>query len=325
MGNGFWGMELSWFGIHWDRHLKHHRIEGKMWWSWLPAQSSDSSVRNRDEEYRDYGDRYRRQLHCQPRMCSLNSQSCCGYSKQHCRAQQRRWRHEEQDRRRIQACTSCCNRRKDVREEEIRSLSQFLLQRSGRWGSLEDWNSYPKAHELVIDVRRRQPLPFSYQNATDLVQSTLQNLLSHRVMTTSIIVGRVLLAADQQFRVEELTVFTSADLVDWGRVEIDEDGSRNIFAVASLCEDGIKFPRFVDSFCIGIRPTICFQAMLEEVSVYPRQFPLPHSIWKRTHNSQAEFPSCVPAWPICKCRICNIAILASLFVQWPRPYALNTV
>ena len=86
-------------------------------------------------------------------------------------------------------------------------------------------------------------------------------------MTSSIVVGCVLLAADQQLGVEQLAVITSADLVNGGGVKVDEDGSRDIFATASLREDSIELARVVESLRVGIRPTVFLQAVFEEVPV----------------------------------------------------------
>jgi hypothetical protein len=86
-------------------------------------------------------------------------------------------------------------------------------------------------------------------------------------VTSSIVVGCVLLAADQQLGVEQLAVITSADLVNGGGVKVDEDGSRDIFATASLREDGIELARVVESLRVGIRPTVLLQAVFEEVPV----------------------------------------------------------
>ena len=85
-------------------------------------------------------------------------------------------------------------------------------------------------------------------------------------MTSSIVIGRVLLSADQQLRVEQLAVVTSADLVDGGWVKVDEDGSRDIFAAASLRENRVELPGFMEGLRIWVRATILLQAMFEEVS-----------------------------------------------------------
>jgi hypothetical protein len=85
-------------------------------------------------------------------------------------------------------------------------------------------------------------------------------------MASSIVVGRILLAANQQLRVEQLAIVTSADLVDGRWVEVDEDGSRDVFPTASLGEDGIELARVVQCLRVRIRATILLQAMFKEVS-----------------------------------------------------------
>jgi hypothetical protein len=109
----------------------------------------------------------------------------------------------------------------------------------------------------------------THQNSSDLVQSTVQDLLANSVVTTSIVVGSILLTTDQKLRVEELSVVTSANLIDWGRVQVDEDGTRNVFAAASLCEDGIELARVVERLCGGIWTTILLETVLKEVPRCP--------------------------------------------------------
>ena len=48
---------------------------------------------------------------------------------------------------------------------------------------------------------------------TDPIQDEINNLLSNGVVTTSIVVGSILLASDKLLRVEQLAVGTSANLV----------------------------------------------------------------------------------------------------------------
>ena len=50
----------------------------------------------------------------------------------------------------------------------------------------------------------------------DPVEDQVDNLLSDGVVTTSIVVGSILLASDELLRVEELAVGTSADLICGG-------------------------------------------------------------------------------------------------------------
>ena len=65
---------------------------------------------------------------------------------------------------------------------------------------------------------------------------------------------------------EQLSVITSADLIDWGRVKINEDGSGNIFSVACLSEDGIKLAGVVECLGVRIRATILLKTMLKQIT-----------------------------------------------------------
>ena len=84
-------------------------------------------------------------------------------------------------------------------------------------------------------------------------------------MTTSIVVGCILLAADQQLGVEQLSVVTGADLIDRAGVQVDEDGSGDVFAGTGLREDGIELAAVVKSFGIRVGTAILLEAVLEEV------------------------------------------------------------
>jgi hypothetical protein len=64
-------------------------------------------------------------------------------------------------------------------------------------------------------------------------------------VSTSIVVGSILLTADQQLRMEKLAVIARANFVYWRGVEIDEDGARDVFAASSLGEDSIELTRVV--------------------------------------------------------------------------------
>jgi hypothetical protein len=111
-------------------------------------------------------------------------------------------------------------------------------------------------------------IDLAYQNTTDLVQSTIQDLLSNCVVTTSIVVGRILLTADQQLGMEQLAVITRANLVDGRRVEVDEDGARDVFAAARLSEHGIELAGVVESLRVRVGTTILLEAVLEQVPAF---------------------------------------------------------
>src|SRR3954452_25452260 len=77
-------------------------------------------------------------------------------------------------------------------------------------------------------------------NAANAVDDAVGHLLADGVVATGIVVGGILLAADQQLGVEQLAVGTSADLVDRGRVEVDEKGAGDVYAIARLGEEGLE-------------------------------------------------------------------------------------
>lgn len=85
-------------------------------------------------------------------------------------------------------------------------------------------------------------------------------------MTTGIVVGSILLAADEQLGVEQLAIGAGADLVDRGGVKVNEDGSRNMFAVARLSEKGLERTTLADVLDIRVGATISSEAMLKEVT-----------------------------------------------------------
>jgi hypothetical protein len=68
-------------------------------------------------------------------------------------------------------------------------------------------------------------------NAANLVQNLVNELLSDSVVTTSIVVGGILLSSNHQLRVEQTAVGTGADFVNDVWLEIAVDGTRNIFAL----------------------------------------------------------------------------------------------
>jgi hypothetical protein len=73
---------------------------------------------------------------------------------------------------------------------------------------------------------------------SDSVKDEIDNLFSDGVVTTSVIwrklikrahtVGGILLSGDELFRVEQLTVGTSSDLINHGGFKIDKDGTRDV-------------------------------------------------------------------------------------------------
>jgi len=68
--------------------------------------------------------------------------------------------------------------------------------------------------------------------------------------------------------VKELSVITSADLIDWGRVQINEDGTWNVFAAACFGEDSIELAGVVECLCGWIWTTILLETVLKEVPAF---------------------------------------------------------
>jgi hypothetical protein len=69
-------------------------------------------------------------------------------------------------------------------------------------------------------------------NTTNLVENLVNQLLSDSVVTTSVVVGSILLAGDHLLRVEKTAVGTSANLINHVWLEIAVDSTWDIFAIA---------------------------------------------------------------------------------------------
>ncbi len=85
-------------------------------------------------------------------------------------------------------------------------------------------------------------------------------------MTTGVVVGGILLAANQHLWVEQRAVGTSADLIDRRRVEIDEERARDVLSIAGLGEEGFERTGITNILQVGIRTTIGTEAVLQEVA-----------------------------------------------------------
>merc|ERR1719429_919335 len=74
----------------------------------------------------------------------------------------------------------------------------------------------------------------------DAVEHEVDDLLANGVVTACVVVGGVLLASYQLFRVEQLAVGSGADLIDDGGLQIDEHGAGDVLAGAGLGEKGVE-------------------------------------------------------------------------------------
>ena len=75
---------------------------------------------------------------------------------------------------------------------------------------------------------------------TDSVEAEINNFLTNGVVTTSEVVGSILLTRDELLWVEELSVGTGTDLIDNGGLEIEEDAAGDVLAGTSLGEEGVE-------------------------------------------------------------------------------------
>ena len=75
---------------------------------------------------------------------------------------------------------------------------------------------------------------------TNTIENLIDNFLSNGVVTTSIVVGGILLATNDLLGVVELTVRPMANFVTDSRLQIDIDGTRDVLASTSLRKEGIE-------------------------------------------------------------------------------------
>lgn len=118
-------------------------------------------------------------------------------------------------------------------------------------------------HVRIFRLRSSNPLT---SNTADTVDDIVDHLLADSVVTTGVVVGSILLAADQELGVEKRAAVAGANLIDGGRVEIDKDGSGHVFAAAGLGEEGLVGAWVADILDVGVRATVGAKAMLEEVA-----------------------------------------------------------
>merc|ERR1719446_289490 len=98
----------------------------------------------------------------------------------------------------------------------------------------------------------------------------VDDLLADRVVAAGVVVGGVLLARDELLRVVELAVGARADLVDHGRLEVDEDAARDVLARAGLGEEGVEGVVAAADGLVRGHLAIGLDAMLEAVKLPAR-------------------------------------------------------
>ena len=103
---------------------------------------------------------------------------------------------------------------------------------------------------------------------TDAVKDKVNDFLSNGVVTTGVVVGSIFLSGDELFRVEQLTVGSSADLINNGWLQIDHDSTGDVLAGASLAEEGVEGVITASDGLVRGHLTIRLDAVLQAV-----QFP----------------------------------------------------
>lgn len=71
-------------------------------------------------------------------------------------------------------------------------------------------------------------------DAANLIQDLVDELLSDCVVTTGVVVGRILLSGDHVLGVEERTVGTGADFIDDIGLQVGVDGARDVLALTCI-------------------------------------------------------------------------------------------
>jgi len=98
---------------------------------------------------------------------------------------------------------------------------------------------------------------------SDSVEAEINDLLTDGVMTAGKVVSSVLLSGDELLGVEQLSVGTSADLIDDGGLEIEEDATGNVLAGTSLGEEGVESIVATADGLVGGHLTVRLNAVLE--------------------------------------------------------------
>ena len=99
-------------------------------------------------------------------------------------------------------------------------------------------------------------------NTANAVDDIVNHLLANGVVTTGIVVGGILLSANQKLGVEELAVGAGADLIDRRGVEINKDRPGDVFATARLGEEGIEGAALGEVGGLGVRAAVRQETVL---------------------------------------------------------------
>ena len=99
------------------------------------------------------------------------------------------------------------------------------------------------------------------------IEHQVDDLFADRVVAASVVVGGVLLAGDELLGMEELPVSAGSDLIDDGRLEIDEDSSWHVLASPSFGEEGVEGVVSAADGLVGRHLTVRLDTVLEAVKL----------------------------------------------------------
>jgi hypothetical protein len=102
---------------------------------------------------------------------------------------------------------------------------------------------------------------------TKAVEGEVNNLLTHGVMATGVVVSRILLAGDELLGVVELTVGTGTNLIDHGGLEVEVDATGDVLASTSLGEEGVERVIATTDGLVGGHLAIRLDAVLQAVKL----------------------------------------------------------
>ena len=98
---------------------------------------------------------------------------------------------------------------------------------------------------------------------SDSVEAEVNDFLTNGVVTTGEVVGGIFLTGDELLGVEELSVGTSADLINDGGLQVEEDASWDVFAGTSLREEGVESIIATTDGLVGWHLTVGLDTVLE--------------------------------------------------------------
>ena len=133
--------------------------------------------------------------------------------------------------------------------------------------SLHEEGSESRAGASAERVEEKESLEASAHigQLPDPVQDKVDHLLADGVVAPGVVVGGVLFAVDELFRVEQLAVSSTSCLVDHRGFQVNEDGSGHMLSASGLREESGK--GVVPEGLVGRHMTVRLDSMLKAVEL----------------------------------------------------------